>query len=51
MNVDMTDINDISRPPSGNNNDSGASLIDRKVNISVAYMEIYNENVHDLLSD
>ena len=36
-----------SRPPSGNT--TNGSMIQRKINISVSYLEIYNESVNDLL--
>ena len=43
--ADATEMDDVSRPPSG----ALYPMIQRKITVSVSYLEIYNENVNDLL--
>ena len=43
--AEVTEFNDMSRPPSG----TPSPMIQRNITVSVSYMEIYNENVNDLL--
>ena len=38
-------MDDVSRPPSG----ALYPMVQRKITVSVSYLEIYNENVNDLL--
>ena len=49
LDEEVKDITAYSRPPSAEGQQS--SMIKRNIKVSVSYMEIYNENVNDLLDE